>query len=76
MVSRTIVAVQHTTLDEFPYFYLFIYFFLPEGIIAFSQNRKDKTTQVKAQLCMHCLSVPYYICKRNGAHQMENNAQR
>ena len=49
MVSRTIVGVQHTTLEEFPYFYSFIYLFLPGGIIAFSHNWKSESGIVYAR---------------------------
>jgi len=73
VVSRTIVAVQSTTLDEFSYFLLFS---LPEGIIAFSQNRKEKATQVKAILCTHYQSVPFDFCKEHGRYQLENNSQK
>ena len=61
-MSWTIVAVQYTTLDEFPYFHLFF----ARGIIAFGQNKNGKITQVNAELCTHYLSVPYDICKGNG----------
>ena len=48
-------------------FRIFIYlFFLPEGITAFSQRIKHKTTKVKEELCMHYVSVPYDICKDMG----------
>ena len=71
VVSRTIVAVKRTTLDEFLCFLLFS---LPEGIVAFSQNRKLKATQ--AELCTHYQSVPFDICKEHGPYQLENNAQK
>ena len=61
MVSRTVVWVQHTTLDEFPYFYSFISLFSPEGIIAFSG----------------IVYVFIYLSVRQGyvVYQMENNAE-
>ena len=73
MVSRTIVAVQHKTLDEFRILICFFVFFnLIFFFFAFSQKRKGKTTQVKAGLCAHYISVP----KGNVAYQMENNGQK
>ena len=68
MVSRTIVGVQHTTLDEFPYFYSFIYLFLPGGIIAFSHNWKSESGIVYA--------LPISVRRGYVVYQMENNARK
>ena len=68
--EQEIVAVKRTILDEFPCFL----FSLPEGIIAFSQNKKEKANQ--EELCTHYQSVPFDICKEHGPYQLENNAQK
>ena len=56
-------------------FRIFTYLFLPEGIMAFSQNREDKTAEVKAELCTHYLSNLMTFVREIGLSWLENNAQ-